>query len=71
MVRTSTAENNGYRCPECGDELAEDKVGRGFVKHKNIPGCQFEKGEKDTYEMHSSVQSNDDDDEEEEEEEDP
>ena len=58
MVRTSTAEKHGYRCPVCGDELSEDKVGRGFVRHKYLPGCLFEKGEYDTYEPHVSVQAN-------------
>ena len=62
MVRTSTAENNGYRCPECGDELAEDKVGRGWVRHKYIPGCLFEKGEKDIYETNVFVQSDEEED---------
>ena len=46
-MKTSTAEKNGYICPKCKDELAEDRQGRGYVKHKNNPDCNFEKGEKD------------------------
>jgi hypothetical protein len=46
-VKTSTAEKYGYRCPVCGDEVTQDPSGKGFVRHKNIPGCQFERGERD------------------------
>jgi hypothetical protein len=46
-VKTSTAEKNDYRCPVCGDEVTRDLSGKGFVRHKNIPGCQFERGERD------------------------
>jgi len=45
-MRTSTAAENDFRCPKCGDELAQDRVGRGFVRHKNNPDCDFEKGER-------------------------
>ena len=47
MMKTSTAEKHGYICPKCRDELAEDHQGRGYVKHKTTPNCDFEKGEKD------------------------
>lgn len=47
MVRTSTAEKHGYRCPACGDELKQDNAGRGYVVHVSNPHCLFEKGEKD------------------------
>lgn len=46
-MRTSTAEKYNYICPQCGDELTEDKQGRGFVRHKNNRRCQFENGMKD------------------------
>ncbi len=31
-MRTSTAEANGYRCPQCGDEVTKDPAGKGFVR---------------------------------------
>ena len=37
-MRTSTAEKNGYICPQCGDELTEDKQGRGFVRKSTAVG---------------------------------
>lgn len=46
-MRTSTAKTNNHICPQCGDELTEDQAGRGFVRHKNNPNCQAEKGCKD------------------------
>ena len=46
-MKTSTAEKHGYVCPECGDDLTRDLKGRGFVRHKNNPDCDFEKSEKD------------------------
>jgi predicted RNA-binding Zn-ribbon protein involved in translation (DUF1610 family) len=46
-VKTSMAEANGYRCPKCGDETTRDKAGRGFVRHKAIRDCPFERGERD------------------------
>ena len=58
MVKTSTAEENGYHCPKCGDGLCEDKAGRGFVRHKSKPGCWFERGLKDTYGSNASDQAN-------------
>lgn len=48
MVKTSTAERHGYRCPECGDELSRDKSGRGHVRHRSNPDCRFEEGERDS-----------------------
>jgi len=47
MVRTSTAEKHGFRCPLCGDDLRQDHKGRGFVKHVTNPYCSFERGERD------------------------
>ena len=46
-MRTSTAEKNGYICPKCKDELTQDRKGRGYVRHKTNPNCDFERGEKD------------------------
>ena len=50
MVRTSTAERFGYRCPDCGDELSQDPSGKGFVKHMSNRECRFEEGQRDTSE---------------------
>ena len=46
-MKTSTAYHNGYICPKCKDKLAQDLKGHGWVKHKNNPNCDFQKGEKD------------------------
>ena len=46
-MRTSTAEKHGYICPQCGDELAKDRKGRGWVRHKNNRECQHGNGKKD------------------------
>lgn len=46
-MKTSTAEKHGYRYPQCGDTLTEDKQDRGFVRHTTNRKCQFEKGQKD------------------------
>ncbi|MFC1857668.1 hypothetical protein ACFL9U_06510 [Thermodesulfobacteriota bacterium] len=46
-MKTSTADANNYVCPECGDQLAQDHVGRGFVRHRTNPNCDFERGERD------------------------
>src|SRR2546428_7316239 len=48
-MKTSTAEQNGNRCPECGDELTEDHRGRGSVRHKNVASCPFERGRRDRH----------------------
>jgi hypothetical protein len=34
-MKTTTAEKHGYKCPKCKCELARDKAGRGFVRHKS------------------------------------
>ena len=47
MPRTSTAEANNYICPGCGGELCRDHEERGFVRHKDVPGRPFERGERD------------------------
>ena len=47
MVRTSTAESHGYRCPKCGDELSRDPSKKGFVRHMSMAGCDLERGERD------------------------
>ena len=46
-MKTSTAKQNGWRCPVCGDETSRDPGGRGYVKHKTNRTCRFEKGMKD------------------------
>ena len=58
MVRTSTAEKHGYRCPECDDELSKDNRGKGHVRHMNNPNCRFEEGQRDTDGSHSSIRVN-------------
>ena len=47
-MTTSSAEANGYRCPQCGDDTKHDHAGRGFVPHKHNPYCSFERGLKDS-----------------------
>lgn len=47
-MKTSTAEKNGYVYPKCGDDMARDHAGSGFVKHGNNPHCDFERREKDS-----------------------
>ena len=32
-MKTSDAEKYGQRCPRCKRRLAQDRVGRGFVRH--------------------------------------
>ena len=46
-MKTSTAKTNNYICPECGDQLAQDLAGRGFVRHRTNPNCDFERGKRD------------------------
>jgi hypothetical protein len=46
-MKTSTAEDNGYHCPKCGDETTRDHAGKGFVRHMNIALCSLERGERD------------------------
>jgi hypothetical protein len=47
MVRMSTAEKNGYKCPNCGDQLSQDRADKGFLRHMSIAGCPFERGQRD------------------------
>ncbi|MBA2283433.1 MAG: hypothetical protein H0W25_19670 [Acidimicrobiia bacterium] len=47
MVKTSTAERQGFVCPKCGDELSADPAKKGFVRHTSIKGCDFELGQRD------------------------
>ena len=46
-MKTSTARNNGYICPACGDETTQDPKGRGYVRHKTNRSCRYENGKKD------------------------
>jgi len=46
-MKTSTAITNNFVCPECGDQVAQDHVGRGYVCHRTNPNCNFERGERD------------------------
>jgi hypothetical protein len=46
MPRTS--ENEGARCPLCGEQLSKDPSGKGYVKHLDPPRDDsiFDDGEK-------------------------
>jgi hypothetical protein len=46
-IRTSTAEQNGFRCPKCDDETTRDPNGSGFVRHKSNRRCKLENGQRD------------------------
>ncbi len=46
-MKTSSANKNNSRCPECDDHLTQDTAKQGFVRHKNNPNCDFERGERD------------------------
>lgn len=46
MKATSADSNNG-RCPICNDEVTEDPSGKGFVRHKTVANCEFERGQRD------------------------
>lgn len=46
-MKTSTAEANGYRCPECRDDTTHDLKSRGFVRHRSNATCHHEAGERD------------------------
>ncbi len=46
-METSVAYENLNRCPKCGDEMTEDKMGSGFVRHKTNNKCKWHNGEKD------------------------
>ncbi len=49
-MKTSTAKKNNYICTECEGDIAQDKKGRGFARHKNYGNksfCDFEKGDSD------------------------
>jgi ssDNA-binding Zn-finger/Zn-ribbon topoisomerase 1 len=48
-MKTSTVSNG--RCPKCGDEVTEDKAGKGFVRHKTNPNCDFQRRQKDSHEL--------------------
>lgn len=46
-MKTSEAIANGYRCPECGAVMSEDKAGQGFVRHPWPSKCTYGHGERD------------------------
>jgi hypothetical protein len=46
-MKTSSAVANNNKCPKCGDDVTEDKAGRGFVRHVSVRDCPFERGERD------------------------
>lgn len=46
-MKTSSAEKCGFHCPKCKDETTGDPSGKGFVRHKSNPDCDFERGERD------------------------
>ena len=44
-MKTSTAEEEGYVCPKCGQRLSQDLSGKGFVRHLSKNGkdyCDYE-----------------------------
>lgn len=49
-MTTKTAEKNNYVCPACGQRLARDVKGRGYVRHLDKPRqgvyCPLERGKK-------------------------
>jgi hypothetical protein len=47
-MKTSTAEANGWHCPECGDATTRDGSGKGFVRHTANLACLFQKGQRDS-----------------------
>jgi hypothetical protein len=47
-MKTSTAEANGWRCPECGNPTTRDESGKGFVRHTTNRACLFQKGQRDS-----------------------
>jgi hypothetical protein len=49
-MKTTEAEENNSICPLCGDRLATDNKGRGFVRHLTNADCQYGNGEKDVAE---------------------
>lgn len=46
-MTTSSAQDNGWQCPRCGDDTTRDPSGKGFVRHKTNADCQFERGLRD------------------------
>ena len=49
-MKASTGEENKNICPNCEGRVAEDRKGRGYVRHinyGNLPYCDFEKGMRD------------------------
>jgi len=37
LVKTTTAQQHGHVCPLCGESLAQDDQGNGFVRHLARP----------------------------------
>ena len=46
-MKTTTADDNAHRCPDCDDELTGDPSGKGYVRHKTNRDCDYQRGEKD------------------------
>lgn len=46
-MKTSDAVHAKFICPKCGDVLCNDKVGKGYVRHKCKGDCDQGRGEKD------------------------
>ena len=46
-MRTSTAEANDWKCPECGDDTTQDRSDQGYVRHRSKAQCDFQRGERD------------------------
>lgn len=45
-MKTSEAEQHGYRCPKCRAVLTSDRKGRGFVRHTANDRCRYRNGER-------------------------
>lgn len=41
IMKATIAEKSGSLCPRCGDTLARDLIGRGFVRHESNRTCHF------------------------------
>lgn len=50
-MRTSSARNNNWQCPQCHVPTTRDLAGRGFVRHTTSldpdDPCNFERGWRD------------------------
>jgi hypothetical protein len=67
-MKTSEAEQNGWKCPKCGGKTSNDVQGKGFVRHlerfvpmdKDVPTneqglCRYGREELDDFAQGSDV----------------